>query len=137
MEKIDCIMLVDDDQTTNYINELLIEELDITNKLLIALNGMEALKLIKQHCESLGKCPSLILLDVNMPVMNGFEFMQAYKKLDVSQQQSMIVVMLTTSLNTKDVAKAKELGISSYLNKPLSEEDMRSVVKKYFSLPEG
>ncbi len=134
MEKIDCMLLVDDDQTTNYVNQLLIEELGITQKLLIALNGLEALEIIQKHCQESQRFPSVILLDINMPVMNGFEFIKAYEQLDFMQKQAVIIVMLTTSLNPKDVERVKALGVTRYLNIPLSEEALKELVKEYVSL---
>jgi CheY-like chemotaxis protein len=133
MEKINCILLVDDDQTTNFLHKLLIDELNITHELLIAQNGQEALEVIKEYGGCAQKCPSLILLDINMPIMNGFEFLEAYQQLDLSQKKSITIVMLTTSLYPKDIERAKEFGINGYLNKPLSEEAMKGIMKEHFS----
>ena len=72
MEQIDCVLLVDDDEVTNFVHESLIEEMNITEKVLVAKNGREAIDLIQQEAIKNMKNLNLILLDINMPVMNGF-----------------------------------------------------------------
>ncbi len=69
MEKIPLIPLVDDDETTNLLNEMLLEEMKIAEKLLIAKNGKDAIQAIYDYHEISDNCSTLILLDINMPVM--------------------------------------------------------------------
>ncbi|RDC58851.1 response regulator [Adhaeribacter pallidiroseus] len=98
MPKITCALLVDDDTTANFLNKRLFQKLDVAEKLLVALNGLEALQLLQANCPG-PECPQLILLDINMPVMDGFEFLKAYEQLELAQRQSVVIIMLTTSLN--------------------------------------
>ena len=133
MQKLNCALLVDDDQTTNYLNTLLLKRLDVTNKVLVALNGQEALDLLDKHCqEATAECPMLILLDVKMPVMDGFAFLEAYDKLMTLQKQAIIIVMLTTSLHPQDVSRVQDLNIAGFLNKPLTEAKVKEVLSSYF-----
>jgi CheY-like chemotaxis protein len=139
MQKLTCALLVDDDQTTNYLNKLLITRLNITDKLLVALNGQEALDLLQLHCqEATDDCPALILLDVKMPVMDGFAFLAAYDELPLLQKQAIIIVMLTTSLHPQDVERVQQLNIAGFLNKPLTADKLNDVLKNHFNrhLPE-
>lgn len=133
MQKLTCALLVDDDQTTNYLNQLLLKRLDVTDKLLVALNGQEALKLLDVHChEASLECPMLILLDVKMPVMNGFEFLEAYAQLSLPNKQAIIIVVLTTSLHPQDVSRLETLDIAGFLNKPLTREKVDSILRNHF-----
>ena len=125
-------MLVDDDETTNMVNQMLLEDLDITREILVARNGKEALGLIKQHYQENGCYPDLILLDINMPVMNGFEFLSAFEQLEINEKSSIVIVMLTTSMNPADVTRAQSAPIKSFLNKPLTEQRLREVLEKHF-----
>ncbi len=133
MQKLTCALLVDDDQTTNYLNRLLLKRLNVTDKLLVAVNGQEALDLLVVHCrEATTECPVLILLDVKMPVMDGFAFLEAYDKLPLVQKQAIIIVMLTTSLHPRDVERARKTSVAGFLNKPLTREKVNEVLKNYF-----
>jgi CheY-like chemotaxis protein len=139
MQKLTCALLVDDDQTTNYLNQLLLNRLGVTEKVLVALNGQEALDLLALHCqEATVECPALIFLDVKMPVMDGFAFLEAYSKLLLPHKVAIIIVMLTTSLHPQDVERVRKLNIAGFLNKPLTKEKVNEVLKNHFNrqLPE-
>lgn len=133
MSKINCILLVDDDKASNFLNELLIQDLGIASRIEVAKNGVEALQMIDQYNKNKHVCPELILLDINMPVMDGFEFLQTYQNLNFDNKQSVIIVMLTSSSNPKDIEKVKQAGIEDFLTKPLTEEKLNKVVEKYFN----
>ena len=127
MKKVNCILLVDDDETTNIINEMLIMDMDITEELVQARNGKEGINLLQQQKNQ----PELILLDINMPVMDGFDFLEAYNKMEFTGKSSAVIVMLTTSMNPKDVERAKKAGVADYINKPLTEQSLREVLNKH------
>ena len=127
--KFDAILLVDDDQATNYLHELYIKEWGITENIYATLNGQEALDFLTGNEEFQQFRRSLILLDINRPVMNGFEFLEAYEKLDEKYKGAIVVVMLTSSLHTQDQTRAKQLSeLSGYINKPLCEERMMEIL---------
>ena len=132
MSKLDYVLLVDDDDVTNFVHESLLEGMDVAQQLLVAKNGQEAIDLIKKHCMGKNGCPSLIFLDINMPVMNGFEFLEAYHQLENDLNKSIIIVMLTSSLNPKDIERAQETGVDEFLNKPLTEENLKTLLSKHF-----
>lgn len=133
MQKFSCVLLVDDDQTTNYLNRLLLNRLGVAEKILVAHNGREAIDALSTHCQvgAGSDCPTLILLDVNMPVMNGFEFLEAYARLPAVQRQAMVVVMLTTSLHPQDIERARQLEVADFLAKPLTSKHMTEVLSKH------
>jgi len=132
MKRIKSILLVDDDSINNFINEKLIKRLNVTDEVKIVLNGEEALNLLQEIIDSGQKCPELILLDINMPVMDGFEFLEAYKTLDFPDKKSVVIVMLTTSTNPLDIKKLNDSGVFGYVNKPLTDEKFSSILNEHF-----
>lgn len=129
-------MLVDDDKASNFINELLIRKYKITDELYTARNGREAIDLIREKClgpeGGAGNLPQLILLDINMPVLDGFGFLEAFKELDCPFKESVLIAVLTTSLNPRDEERVRAAGIYNFLNKPLTKEILDSLLENNF-----
>jgi CheY-like chemotaxis protein len=133
LEKLSSILLVDDDPTTNYLNESLLRSLQVSDQLVIARDGLEALAVLDNQCATpSSSCPALIMLDVNMPAMSGMEFLEAYQQLPTSQQEGIIIVMLTTSMNSTDLARLNELPIAGMASKPLTEEKVNTILQLHF-----
>ena len=124
------IMLVDDDNNCNFLNSLLINRVEHNVHLHTALNGKSALEFL-QTCDK--DCPRLIFLDIRMPVMDGFEFLEEFQKLPDEKKKLTDVVILTSSDNEKDKNKAKQFQVAAYLTKPLTPEKVEQafqVIKK-------
>lgn len=125
MQRFKSVLLVDDDPAANFLHTFYFQEWGYADNIYTALNGQEALDFLNTNEDFNNNKPSLILLDVNMPVMNGFEFMESYKDLDESKKATVVVVMLTSSLHPNDQEKADSLpDLKSYLNKPLEKEQL-------------
>lgn len=134
MQKLPCLLLVDDDQATNFLNRRLLEKLAVADTLLVALNGQEALDIMVTRCrENSPQCPVLVFLDVKMPVMNGFDFLEAYQQLPMAHKESVVIIMLTTSLHPQDMHRLNQLPISGLLSKPLNREKVDQVLRTHFS----
>jgi len=110
------ILLVDDDKAFNFLNRFLLKENQITCPIYEALNGQQAL----DHISTTGECPDLILLDINMPGVDGFGFLREYEKMGKCCTHSRIF-MLTSSQRDEDRTKAlSNKFVSGYLDKPLT-----------------
>ena len=133
------MLLIDDDSTTNYLNKLLLtKSMQVAQEVLIAENGKEALATLAQTCTTdSANCPRLILLDMNMPVMNGREFLEAYAQLPEIQRKATVIVMLTTSLHEQDQLLAQQLPIADFLSKPLTRAKVNELLARYFPASEA
>lgn len=129
-----CIMLVDDNKDDNFFHERVIRNNHYADCVIAKQSAKEALAYIKSGNKETASQIDLIFLDINMPGMNGWEFLEEYNKLDKELQSGVIVVMLTTSENPEDKTKAKDWGFtSSFKTKPLTKKMMDDIIDKFFS----
>lgn len=129
MKKFKKILLVDDDQLSSWTSMLMIEELDLAEEVVQAPNGQQAIDLLIQADAEGRPAPDLILLDLEMPVMDGLEFIEHLPKKDYYRQLLNRIVMLTSSLNPYHERTAKAMGVKWYLHRPLCEKNIRPVLK--------
>ena len=123
-------MLVDDDQIFNFINRKTLEGIDAINDIHTALNGQQALDLINDYYVGTRALPEVIFLDLNMPLMDGFQFLEVFKKLSLPGIKKVKIIIVTSSDNPQDIQRASALGIEHYLTKPVSEDDLREIFSK-------
>ena len=135
--KLNCVLLIDDDEPTNFLTKMTLEEINCVENIHVEQSGQSALNFLKRiennisNGESLS--PELIFLDINMPAMNGWEFLERYSRLEKHHKANVVVVMLTTSLNPDDRLKASKIAdVSGFEIKPLTREKVRRILKEYF-----
>jgi CheY-like chemotaxis protein len=122
--KLNCVLLIDDDEPTNFLNRMLIEEAHCSEYIEVKQSGQDALNYLKEseHFGAGNKnfpFPDLIFLDINMPAMNGWES---------------VIVMLTTSLDPEDEVKAKKIaGVTDFKHKPLTKKIVDEILDTYFA----
>ena len=131
MQKLSSVLLIDDDPTTNFLNERLLTNLGVTDHFLVATNGQEALDLLAQACApGSSTCPALVLLDINMPIMNGIEFLEAYHPRPPAPP--FVIIILTTSMHPRDLTRIGSLPIAGLINKPFTREKINMIMQSHF-----
>jgi len=127
--KFNNVFVVDDDKIFHFI----VKKLFLSNNISITPtfyeNGLEALNKIKENLNSADKLPDLILLDINMPVLDGWQFLEEYKELKEKLPQDILIYIVSSSDNPYDRSKAKDFNeeIKDYWLKPLSGELLKTL----------
>lgn len=118
------VMLIDDDKLAALIARKMLERVSDKFEVSVYLTALSALKVLKAQRES----PDAILLDINMPQINGWKFLECLNKMDVFTD----VIMLTASVHDEDMKKAKEFPqVKGFFQKPLNKEKIVKLLKYY------
>ena len=140
MKKFDglnCILLIDDDEATNFVHKLIIEKAEIETEVVACMSGQMGLDYLTCQGEFAANenypQPGIVFLDINMPGMNGWEFLEHYEKLPAEQKGKIVVAMLTTSMNPDDrKAGESNQNINDFMHKPLLEDMLMEIIEKNF-----
>jgi len=126
------VLLVDDNDFCNEFHQIIINKMEITEKVEVATDGKEALAYLKSTVNGKHPKPDLIFLDINMPVMNGWEFLEEYKKLD-AEMKANIIVIVTSSFNPDDKKRADVMDcVDGFKEKFLSLEKINEILVEHF-----
>ncbi len=127
------VMLIDDNKHDNFFHETAINDTGLAGEVVKYQSAENALQFLAEEAGKAGGVPPLILLDINMPGMSGWDFLAAYQRLSEEIREKSRIIMLTTSWNPNDLERAKqEPALCGFLNKPLTEEMFDEIVKTHF-----
>lgn len=116
------ILVVDDDEATNFLTKYIFNEVCVNCDLSFELSAESALKKLKEA----SVLPDVIMLDINMPGMNGWDFLNEYQKQDFSSRKKIAIFMLSTSVFDSDKLKSKTYPeVIDYIEKPFDEEKIK------------
>ena len=126
MSKFKDVFVVDDDKVYHFIIKKLLTKNNIDVKPSFYLNGLEAIEEIKGKIKLGISLPDLILLDINMPIMDGWQFLDELKKTNVIVDKNTTIYLVSSSDSVSDISKAKEYQdqIKDYFFKPMTAEDL-------------
>lgn len=122
------ILLIDDSAIDNLIHEKLIKHYNIARTIIHANNGEEALALLHEYNSRGEAIPEVILVDLDMPGMNGFAFIEALQASDLPNKEKTQIIIYSSSGSKQDLNRAKELGIKHYFMKPLDPTKLIGVL---------
>jgi CheY-like chemotaxis protein len=128
MKKIDIACIIDDDPIFVFGTKKIMKLANFCNSFMVFHNGEEAIQKLRPILESNGdSLPDVILLDLNMPVMDGWEFLDEFIKIPSPKEITIYIV--TSSIDPHDIERAKDYDkISNYLIKPISSEKLHQIV---------
>jgi response regulator RpfG family c-di-GMP phosphodiesterase len=117
-------LLIDDNYIDNFVTRRILESSNFADEVIVSQSAMDAIKLLQS-----GKLtPDVIFLDIRMPMMGGFEFLQEYDKLDIEGKQSIKIFMLSSSLDPTDFKKSSNNKyITQFIHKPLTQKTLDDI----------
>jgi len=127
------ICLVDDDQIYQFTARKVLESINPENKILAFFNGEQAIDYLKTMLDKQDELPDVLFLDINMPVMDGWQFLDAYKAILPSLHKPLMIYMVSSSVNEQDIEKSKEYGtVTDYIIKPVQREKFLSLLSAFY-----
>lgn len=128
--KINLACLVDDDSTYTYSAKKILKDSPVFKKNIIFNDALEALDHFKSVANDTSQIPDVLFLDINMPIMDGWEFLEEFAKLKPSLKKSVTIYMVSTSIDPIDIERAKTLSdVAQYIVKPINIEQFEKIFK--------
>ncbi len=127
-KSIDLVMLVDDNDTDNFISKRIIEITGFSKGVEIKNSGKSALEYLEENKDEMDKLPNIIFLDINMPIVDGFVFLYEFEKFSAALKEKCKVIILSSSDNKRDIDKiVNNDHVVKFITKPLAEESLEEV----------
>lgn len=134
MANLEKVLVIDDDEINNFVCAKVISQSGYADEVKTLLSGQEGLDYLKEAKNKEGAtAPDLILLDINMPLMDGWDFLEVYRKMIDKFDRLPVLFMLSSSVYEEDIEKARKYPeVSDYITKPLTPEVLTNIYQKYF-----
>ncbi|HHL52481.1 MAG TPA: response regulator [Flammeovirgaceae bacterium] len=127
-------MLVDDNDTDNFISKRIIEITQFADQVIVKNSGKSALEYLEENKDNPQAIPDIIFLDINMPIVDGFVFLYEYEKFDNSIKDKCRVIILSSSDNKRDIDKIVNNDfVIKFITKPLTEKTLAEIKELDFS----
>jgi CheY-like chemotaxis protein len=124
------VLLIDDDQVYLFAATKTIEATGLAGNVEVCTNGLDALEYLKNLIKSSGKLPDVIFIDINMPIMDGWEFLEEYKILKQELNTSIKIYILSSSVDKNDIMRSKEYSsVIDYVIKPVYKEKFSEILQ--------
>lgn len=132
MDKLNCIMLVDDDRLTNFLNKIVIDIAGVANHVVRQMTGESAIQYLLESSNPKNNLPfpDLILLDIVMPVMSGWDFMRLYKAIKKKFLIPPFIVILALDINLTDILdSSSSMELCEVYAKPLTTDNLKKIIE--------
>ncbi|MFD2541992.1 response regulator [Lacinutrix gracilariae] len=126
--------IVDDDDIYQFTIKKTIQSLNYAKSVLAFSDGEEALQFMMDNISNEEDLPDIILLDINMPIMDGFQFMDEFIKIKPKLSKKITIYMASSSVDETDIKKAHQISeISDYIIKPIKQGKIKSIIEVYLN----
>jgi len=131
MVKINRVCIIDDDPIFVYGTKRLMKEVNFSDTVIVYENGQDGIDGLKEMTNNGENLPSIIFLDLNMPVMNGWEFLEDFAKIPNHKRENVTIDIISSSVDPRDLERIKSYNVvNNYILKPLTPEDLQNVLNK-------
>ena len=131
MNRIKTLTLVDDDDVFVFLTTKAIEQTKLVDLIKVFENGLDALNFLKENKNNVDALPEIILLDLSMPIMNGWQFLEEYTKVNPTIGKKITIYICSSSISPDDVKRAKTISeVSDYIIKPITKDKLIDLIKK-------
>ncbi len=125
------ICLVDDDDIYQFTFTQSLKKVNIAKRIMVFSNAYEALDFLQLHIKDAQDIPDVVFLDINMPVMDGWEFLEEYTKMVPNLPKQVTIYMVSSSVNKEDIDRAKSISeVTDYLIKPVEGDAVKGILDK-------
>lgn len=132
MKKIEIIALIDDDPAFVFITEKIIEKTNHFKEVKVFDNGLYALNYLKENLNNDSHLPNIIFLDLSMPIMDGWQFLDEYALLKIKNKSKITVYICSSSISPYDITRAKSISdVTDFIIKPITKEKLTEIVSAF------
>ena len=131
MTTLKTLTIVDDDDIFVFLTTKIIEQTNLVDLIKGFENGLDAINFLKENKNNVDALPDIILLDLNMPIMNGWQFLEEYNKLNPTIGKKITIYICSSSISPDDITRAKTISeVSDYIIKPITKDKLIDLIKK-------
>lgn len=130
MTTLKTLTLVDDDDIFVFLTTKIIEQTNLVDLIKVFGNGLDAINFLKENKNNVDALPDIILLDLSMPIMNGWQFLEEYNKLNPTIGKKITIYIYSSSISPDDITRAKTISeVSDYIIKPITKDKLIDLIK--------
>lgn len=133
MTQLKSILVIDDDSIHNYLCEMVFQKTGLSGKLRFASNGLKAIELLKDLAKNDQSSPDILIIDILMPIMDGFEFLRSLDEIPLKNKEYTSIYMTSASPKPKNFDQQIDRKISGFLLKPLTTETFEEILNNHIN----
>jgi CheY-like chemotaxis protein len=125
-----CVFIIDDDDIYQFLTKRELEISEKVKKTKVFSDGKKAISYLSEHSHEIELLPDIIFLDLNMPIMSGWTFIERFRELNIKNKSSIKIYMVSSSFDKRDIEKSKEYAeVADYLIKPMTRSQISGIFK--------